>query len=1054
MSTTEGSDNEAFPQDLDPDSDIPPGVSSISSSQWRTSSRLASRGESRTAEADFLISHLRRQGISAAPDLPLSQLRKLSDQVPGAASQPRAAAPANSPANSPERPERGRGRSRGGKRTRKRSPPQARPEKKRKSNFPQSHPSAGQLGSLGNQDDSLANTLKNLASSMRGINAHLQAMDKGSARASTSSANWGDAPAQGLRPGQGQLRAKILERKDVNLVSLILPSPECDKSIATGGSFTAVFRSTDPRLLKDLHIGQFLVAFGIFRDVLCTVYPERRTELDAYLGIIGDLQLKYGKSIFYYYHKSFSSKAARHLAHCNIRLDWSVLDTELLVMATGGQQVHSCSTCGTQGHTATFCPSVPLSRARDFPTPYPGNDGQERQLLRGCASEVSLPQAPPNQLPATETTWWKDLLKIHPSTPINIPYLAAALSTHPDSVFVDYLLSGLSQGFRVGVLSAPPVTFVAKNLQSANKEPIIVSQLIEKECNKGYLIGPFHSSPFSVFRTSPIGVATRKYSEKKRLIFDLSAPRAGPFCSFYSLIPSEPFSLQYASVDDAIKLIKLTGQGAWLSKADITDAFKIIPIHPSQWNMFGIRWESKFYFAVRLTFGCRSSPCIFNSLSEALCSILLNIVRIPSVLHLLDDFLLVDPPRDNSGASLAKLKLCFQKLGVPLSAEKTLGPDTRLEFLGITLDSAEMKASLPSDKLQRIRDITKSYCGQQTITKQQLLSLLGHLNFAMRVIPQGRSFISRLLDTASGVKNLHDRVVLDEGFRSDLRFWSLLLDHWNGITFFYDDIVYSSDSMRLFTDAAPSVGFGGLFQGEWFAGPWPPTFPNHASSSALHEIYPIAVACYVWGHLWLRKRISVLCDNQAVVGIINKARSPCNDIMPFMRSITWSSITHNFLISARHVPGYLNTAADSLSRLSFHASHFSLKLKHSKCGGACSASAARNDSPFCPYKSMIKFLHLRSSTNPLSPLFLLPGNIPLTKHRFNYYLKQILSKSGLSPQLFSGHSFRIGAATSAAIQGVSSSSLQQLGRWSSSAFTSYIRPDISAVLAIQRSLKH
>ncbi|KAK5902945.1 hypothetical protein CesoFtcFv8_008153 [Champsocephalus esox] len=150
-----------------------------------------------------------------------------------------------------------------------------------------------------------------------------------------------------------------------------------------------------------------------------------------------------------------------------------------------------------------------------------------------------------------------------------------------------------------------------------------------------------------------------------------------------------------------------------------------------------------------------------------------------------------------------------------------LGPDTRLEFLGIILDSIDMKASLPSDKLQRIRDITKSYCEQQVITKQQLLSLLGHLNFAMHVIPQGRSFISRLLDAASAVDKLHDCVFLDEGCRSDLRFWSLLLAHWNGVTFFYDDLVRSSDSMRFFTDAAPSVDFGGFFQGEWFAGSWP-----------------------------------------------------------------------------------------------------------------------------------------------------------------------------------------------------------------------------------------
>lgn len=35
-------------------------------------------------------------------------------------------------------------------------------------------------------------------------------------------------------------------------------------------------------------------------------------------------------------------------------------------------------------------------------------------------------------------------------------------------------------------------------------------------------------------------------------------------------IPFEHFSLYYTSVDNNIQLIKLTGQGAWLAKADIT----------------------------------------------------------------------------------------------------------------------------------------------------------------------------------------------------------------------------------------------------------------------------------------------------------------------------------------------------------------------------------------------------------------------------------------------------------------------------------------------------
>ena len=143
----------------------------------------------------------------------------------------------------------------------------------------------------------------------------------------------------------------------------------------------------------------------------------------------------------------------------------------------------------------------------------------------------------------------------------------------------------------------------------------------------------------------------------------------------------------------------------------------------------------------------------------------------------------------------------------------------------------------------------------------------------------------------------------------------------------------------------------------------------------------------------------------------------------------------------------------SFSDLAFHPSHFTLRLKHSKCGGACSVVVARTDSTYCPHRSMVKYLHIRPNFGPLSPLFLIQGNFPLSKIWFNHHFRQVLINSGLSPQLYSGHSFRIAAATSAANQGISTASLQQLGRWSSSAYTSYIRPDVNTVLANQRLLK-
>ncbi|XP_067088810.1 uncharacterized protein [Osmerus mordax] len=634
---------------------------------------------------------------------------------------------------------------------------------------------------------------------------------------------------------------------------------------------------------------------------MCEGFPGRRVELDTYLAIIADLSLSYGGTLFYEYHKGFSAKAALYVQRFNLRLDWSVLDLELVSRTFTGVRPLSCVVVGLSPILLGFALSRCLLQWGNLPS------------VLGRPSEVDLPTSVPTGGQGHE-------INNHPSTPVDIGRLSDALSGHPNRCFVKYLLTGLRKGFMVGVECVPTVTHVCNNLQSALREPDVVDALLAKEIGKGYLLGPFVESPFPVFRVSPIGVATRKYSGKKRLIVDLSAPHDTRVPSINSLIPSEPFSLYYTSIDHAIRLIKQAGVGAWLGKADITDAFKVMPLHPSQWHLFGVRWRSQMYFYARLAFGCRSSPRIFDTLAEALCWVLLNVHRLPFVLHLLDDFLVVDFPSSPPARCISVVKGTFEHLGVPLSEEKTQGPLTSIEFMGVQLDSLLMRASLLAEKLERLRAVLAAAAASVSLTKRDLLSLLGHLNFAMRIIPHGRSFVSRLLVMAKSVPALHDVVRLDEGCQSDLRFWAVLCEHWNGLSFFYNDEVETSSALALYTDAALSVGFFFFFANEWFSESWPVELEflaRDCKSTALYELYPIVVACLLWGKHWCRKRIVVFCDNEGTVNIINKGRSSVALINKLVRRLTWTCITGNFVLRAAYIPGLLNNVADALSRFQF-----------------------------------------------------------------------------------------------------------------------------------------
>lgn len=58
-------------------------------------------------------------------------------------------------------------------------------------------------------------------------------------------------------------------------------------------------------------------------------------------------------------------------------------------------------------------------------------------------------------------------------------------------------------------------------------------------------------------------------------------------------------------------------------------------------------------------------------------------------------------------------------------------------------------------------------------------------------------------------------------------------------------------------------------------------------------------------------------------------------------------------------------------------------------------------------------------------------------------LRKYLRDLGLQDKYFSTHSFRIGAATEAFQKGLGPNFIKKLGRWESSCFKRYIRPDQS-----------
>ena len=288
------------------------------------------------------------------------------------------------------------------------------------------------------------------------------------------------------------------------------------------------------------------------------------------------------------------------------------------------------------------------------------------------------------------------------------------------------------------------------------------------------------------------------------------------------------------------------------------------------------------------------------------------------------------------------LGLC-KILGLPMAADKTEGPATKLTFLGIELDTMEMRASLPADKLEELRDLLTEWSSKEKASIQELQSLAGMLNFACAVVRPGRFYLRRIIDwTAHLQKTIRwNKRPIDIGptVRGDIAWWNEFLPQWNGTSLLYEEEWTNAEHIELFTDAC-LTGYGGRLGSEWFCGAWSPVMLDYAVvntrvSMPLLELRALVMAAATWGARWAQKKIIFRCDCKPVVDAIRRCSSRRPKMMHLLRHLSTLAITHGFDFRCEHIDGVANVTADLLSR------HGEQAIRMTEYLAVCGRSAPR-----------------------------------------------------------------------------------------------------------------
>ena len=115
-----------------------------------------------------------------------------------------------------------------------------------------------------------------------------------------------------------------------------------------------------------------------------------------------------------------------------------------------------------------------------------------------------------------------------------------------------------------------------------------MEEQLAKEISQGRIAGLFHELPFVNMHISLIGVVPKKEVGQYRLIHNLSYPKDKSINDHFH---DQLKTVHYSPIDDAIAIILNLGLNATMAKTDISNAFRIIPIHPHDHAILGIKFN-------------------------------------------------------------------------------------------------------------------------------------------------------------------------------------------------------------------------------------------------------------------------------------------------------------------------------------------------------------------------------------------------------------------------------------------------------------------------------
>ena len=503
-----------------------------------------------------------------------------------------------------------------------------------------------------------------------------------------------------------------------------------------------------------------------------------------------------------------------------------------------------------------------------------------------------------------------DALKFEIKMSLKVEDWKLYLLEHFDQHFVSKLLDIIKRSASVEYIETKKF-HIFENHRSINE----IFDILTANFNKQLTARRMSRMFFPLFKhhiCSPLSLILKHDDEWKR-IHDLSHLRDN---SVNEDIIENVEVLKYVTFDEIIAVLIFQGRDAVMFKENFANAFKHIFVTLLNRWLFDFQWMRVHYIELYLLFDLRTVLFLFDLFAKALHWILvINGFRI--VLHYLDDFLIILKSLIDSKSFKKIWRQICEDLDLETN-EKKEKSDTKLEFLGIELDSEVMKIKLLSVKLARTREVVDAALIADIFTYRQIDFLVSFLFFCSKVVVSERFFLISFYVIRNRTRNAHRSCRIIEAMRLDLEWWQTFLSQWNDVKILRT--IFSRFSSHIWTNVSNNWSIKDFLLRalddeslEFFSLRYIIRYRNRTFDIQIKKMRKMLKALRQWLSHFENNKIIIHCDNQTVCSELIKDTIH-DSTMTSLRDVIMLFALHDIIVEMKWLNSKSNHLTDLLSR--------------------------------------------------------------------------------------------------------------------------------------------